>query len=231
MPTHRPPPAASPTALVVAEDPADRGRAAGLLAAGGWVVSAAADVREAVRAARRTGPDLVVSALAQPRESAALLRRLRLAGCRAHLVVVARGARAGDRAELLAAGAVACLPELPEPGLVARLLLTRLPPVAAPAPGPALPDDREVGRLEAGLREDHARALPGRVRAVADAAHGGDPVALAAAAGALAGVSGQLGDAEVAGLSSAIARAARRGEVADDLVGVLVTVAGQPTSR
>ncbi|MGY1711741.1 hypothetical protein ACI8AC_19770 [Geodermatophilus sp. SYSU D00758] len=230
MPAHRPPPAASPTALVVAEDPADRGRAAGLLTAGGWAVAAAADVREAVRAARRTGPDLVVSALAQPSESAALLRRLRLAGCRAHLVVVARGAREGDRAELLAAGAVACLPDLPEPGLVARLLLTRLP-VPAPGPGSPPPDDREVGRLEADLRQDHARALPARVRAVADAAHGGDPVELAAAAGALAGVSGQLGDAEVAELSSSIARAARRGEVADDLVDVLVTVAGQPTSR
>ncbi|MGY1636217.1 response regulator [Geodermatophilus sp. SYSU D00742] len=215
------------TALVVDADGTDRARVAGLLRLTGWEVHEAPGTREALALARRLDLDLVVTDLPAPAgEGPALLRRLRLAGCRAHLVAVARDAAEEERRAALAAGALACLP-----GPVGAELLVDLLRDRTSAPQPAievgeLHDEDVEADLMGRLQEIYASALPDRLTAIADRAGAGDAPALAHASTTLAGTSAQLGHPEVAAVCQAIARDARRGVLAHDLVVELQAVAG-----
>ncbi|MGY1688552.1 response regulator [Geodermatophilus sp. SYSU D01105] len=215
------------TALVVDADDTDRARVAGLLRVTGWQVREAAGTREALTLARRLDLDLVVADLAaSPGETPALLRRLRLAGCRAHLVVVAGDSTPEDRAAALAAGAVACLPEPVGAELLLDFLRDRTP---APQPGTDIGDldDADVDAdVMDRLQDLYLSALPDRLTAIADGARSGDAASLARASTTLAGASAQLGHPEVAEVCRAIARDARRGILAHDLVVELRSVAG-----
>jgi CheY-like chemotaxis protein len=218
------------TALVVDADAADRRRVAALLRLTGWDVHEAAGTREALATARRLPPALVVADLAAPAgEGVALLRRLRLAGCRAEFVVVSAGSTAEERAAAAAAGALACLPKPLDAGVLLDFLRGRLG--AAAAEPPAGPTEDRTEELDADLRgrlqELYAGALPARLHAIADGARSGDAPALALASATLAGTSAQLGHPEVAAVCRAIARDARRGILAHDLVVELRAVAAR----
>jgi CheY-like chemotaxis protein len=225
---------AAPGALVVDPDATDRARVAGLLRVTGWTVHEAADGDEALRTARRVGLDLVVSDLAAaPGEGAALLRRLRLAGCRAHLLVVTADPDPQARAAARGAGALACLPKPVDAGLLLRALRARTGPDTAPAGSPtgALGGDDDLDDdLAARLQDLYAGALPGRLTAISEGARSGDPTALATASTTLAGSSAQLGHPEVAAVCRAIARDARRGVLAHHLVAELQGVARPPVA-
>ncbi|MFW3172314.1 response regulator [Geodermatophilus sp. CPCC 206100] len=223
------------TALVVDADRADRARLAGLLEATGWAVHEAADHHAALALARRLPLDLVVTDLPAPAgEGPALLRRLRLVGCRARLLVVTgEAATAEDRNAALAAGALACLPKpVGTELLLERLRHRALPPAdgsARPAPRPLpidLPEDDVDDDLMDRLQELYASALPDRLTAITDGARTGDTTAVAFASTTLAGTSAQLGHPEVAAVCQAIASDARRGILAHHLVVELRAVAG-----
>jgi CheY-like chemotaxis protein len=215
-----------PTALVVDADATDRARVAGLLRMTGWDVSEAPGTREALVLARRLDLDLVVTDLPAPAgEGPALLRRLRLAGSRAHLLVVGDAAPE-ERAAALAAGAVACLPKPVGAEILLDLLRDR---AGAPQPvtevGDLHDEDVDADVMDR-LQELYASALPDRLTAIADRARAGDAPALAQVSTTLAGTSAQLGHPEVAAVCQAIARDARRGILAHDLVVALRSVAG-----
>jgi CheY-like chemotaxis protein len=215
---------AVPTALVVGADAAGRAPLAALLQLVGWDVREAGGSREALGLARRLELDLVVVDLDGPAgETPAVLRRLRLAGCRAHLVAVT-AADAADRAATLEAGALACLPRPVDARLLTGLLARR-----APGPPPSAAVHTSGADVDAGLgdrlQQLYTAALPGRLTAIADGARTGDAVALARASATLAGTSAQLGHPEVAAVCGAIARDARRGILAHELVAELRTVA------
>ena len=217
---------AVPTALVVGADAAGRAPLAALLQLTGWAVREAEGTREALGLARRLELDLVVVDLDGPAgEAAALLRRLRLVGCRAHLLAVTVAAGAADRAAALAAGALACLPRPVDAGLLTGLLARRAPAPQAPAAGDTSGAESDAD-LVPRLQQVYAAALPGRLTAIADGARSGDAAALALASSTLAGTSAQLGHLEVAAACRAIARDARRGVLAHELVAELCTVAG-----
>lgn len=208
------------TALVVG---ADRDGVAGLLRLTGWNVREAAGAREALGLARSLDLDLVVTDLDGPGgEAPALLRRLRLAGCRAHLLTVTADAGVQDRAAALAAGALACLPKPVDAGVLLRLLGRSASGPQAPGAGEPPVDAELMGRLQ----QVYAAALPGRLTAIADGARTGDAPALAHASTTLAGTSAQLGHPEVAAVCRAIAQDARRGVLAHELVVELRAVAG-----
>ncbi|MBB3082829.1 response regulator [Geodermatophilus sabuli] len=223
------------TALVVDRDPADRSRIAGLLELTGWAVQEAADSRGALALARRQPLDLVVTDLpGSAGEGPALLRRLRLVGCRARLLVVTGEATAEDRGAALAAGALACLPKPVDADLLLDHLRRRAAahPAAAPAgpnPAPWLPESPEDdvdAELRDRLKEIYVSALPDRLTAISAGARTGDTAAVAWASTTLAGTSAQLGYPEVAAVCRAIASDARRGLLAHDLVVELRAVAG-----
>jgi CheY-like chemotaxis protein len=214
---------AVPTALVVGADAAGRAPLAALLQLTGWDVREAEGTREALGLARRLELDLVVVDLDDPAgEASALLRRLRLVGCRAHLLAAAAAAGAADRAAALEAGALACLPRPVDARLLTGLLARR-------APGPQTPVAADVPDADAELldrlQDVYAAALPGRLTAITDGARSGDAAALARASATLAGTSAQLGHPEVAAVCRAIAQDARRGLLAHELVAELCTVA------
>ncbi|MGY1681964.1 response regulator [Geodermatophilus sp. SYSU D01176] len=217
-------PALSRTALVVGADATGRAPVAGLLRLTGWDVREATGTGEALGLARRLDLDLVVTDLDGPAgEAPALLRRLRLVGCRAHLLAVTADAGAQERAAALEAGALACLPKPVDAGLLLDLLGRRAPGPQAPAAGPAADvDDELMDRLQ----RVYASALPDRLTAIADGARTGDATALARASATLAGTSAQLGHPEVAAVCRAIAQDARRGILAHELVVELRSVAG-----
>jgi CheY-like chemotaxis protein len=196
----------------------------------GWTVSEAVGSRDALRTARRLDLDLVVTDLtAAPGEGTALLRRLRLAGCRAHLVAVGGDTDPQARAAARAAGALACLPKPVDAGLLLSALRARVDPVSAPEAARSGEQDDDLDEaLVARLQALYAGALPGRLTAVSEGARSGDPAVLATASTALAGASAQLGHAEVAAVCRAIARDARRGVLAHHLVAELHGVAGVP---
>ncbi|MGY1631782.1 response regulator [Geodermatophilus sp. SYSU D01186] len=220
------------TALVVDAEAADRARVAGLLAVTGWAVHEAPSTHEAPALARRLDPDLVVIDLAPDGEGPVLLRRLRLAGCRAHLLVVAGDTvTAEDRAAALRAGALACLAKPVDAGLLLTALRRRAatrPPAALQAISEVadLHDDDVDADLMDRLQELYATALPDRLTAISDGARSGDATALAWASATLAGTSAQLGHPEVAAVCRAIAQDARRGVLAHHLVLELQAVAG-----
>ena len=217
---------AVPTALVVGPDAADRALVAGLLQVTGWDVREAAGTREALASARRLDLDLVVTDLDGPAgEAPALLRRLRLVGCRAHLLTVTADAGPQDRAAALEAGALACLPKPVDAGLLLGLLGRGAPDPQAPGVGDLPTDDVDAGLMDR-LQRVYAAALPGRLTAITDGARTGDAAALAQASTTLAGTSAQLGHPEVAAVCRAIAQDARRGVLAHELVVELAAVAG-----
>lgn len=217
---------ALPTALVVGADAAGRAPLAGLLRLTGWDVREAAGTREALGLARRLQLDLVVVDLDGPAgEAVALLRRLRLVGCRAHLLTVTADAGAPERAAALEAGALACLPRPVDARLLTGLLARRAPGRQAPGTGDAPGADVDPAFMER-LQQLYAAALPDRIGAIADGARTGDAAALARASVTLAGTSAQLGHPEVAAVCRAIAQDARRGVLAHQLVVQLAAVAG-----
>ncbi|HEX2074360.1 MAG TPA: hypothetical protein VHF92_11280 [Geodermatophilus sp.] len=169
---------------------------------------------------RRSDLDLVVAAATTGGEATALLRRLRMVGCRAHFLVVTAEPCAEVRAAAAAAGALATLVEPVDAGLLLGFLRGRVAPAARPqTPDPA---DEPVDRaLLDRLQELYATALPGRLTAIDEGARAGDAAALAAASYELAGTSAQVGHPEVAAVCRAIARDARRGVLAHHLVGEL----------
>ncbi|MGY1760902.1 response regulator [Geodermatophilus sp. SYSU D00779] len=216
---------AVPTALVVGAHAAGRAPLAALLHLAGWDVQESSGTPEALGLARRLDLDLVVVDLDDPPgEAPALLRRLRLVGCRAHLLAVTAAAGAPDRVAALEAGALACLPRPVDARLLVGLLARRAPGPQAPAAGDASGADVDAELVDR-LRQVYARALPGRLSAIADGARAGDAAALARASTALAGTSAQLGRPEVAAVCRAIARGARRGVLAHELVDELHSVA------
>ncbi|MGY1740630.1 MULTISPECIES: response regulator [unclassified Blastococcus] len=212
------------TALVVAADAAGRAGTVELLTAAGWSVREADGVREALAAARATDPDLVVADLDLPGgDGPALLRRLRLTGCRAHLVGITQDVTAEVREAGSAAGALAVLPASVDAGVLLRFLLDRL---TDPAPVDDVPAEDAVDADLAGrLQELYDRALPERLSAIDAGARAGDAPALASASTTLAGSSAQLGHPEVAELCRAIAADARRGVLAHELVDRLLDLA------
>jgi CheY-like chemotaxis protein len=220
------------TALVVGADAADRTRTAALLAAAGWWIREAAGLREALTAARSTELDLVVADLDLPDgDGPALLRRLRLLGCRAHLVGTTQDGGAEVREAGSAAGALAVLPAPVDSGVLLRFLLGRatdaVPQDAGSGDGDGAGIDRDDidGDLAGRLEELYTRALPGRLSAIDAGARSGDAPALASASTTLAGSSAQLGHPEVAELCRAIAADARRGVLAHELVDRLIDLA------
>ena len=214
-----------PTALVVGVDAPGRALVAGLLRVTGWDVREAAGTYESLTSARRLDLDLVVTDLDAPAgEAPALLRRLRLVGCHAHLLTVTADAAAQDRAAALEAGALACLPKPVDGGLLLGLLDRRAGP-QAPGTGDLPADDVDAELMDR-LQRIYAAALPDRLTAIADGARTGDAGALAHASATLAGASAQLGHREVAAVCRAIAQDARRGVLAHELVVELAAVAG-----
>ena len=217
---------AVPIALVVGPDAAGRALVAGLLRVTGWDVREAAGTHEALTSARRLDLDLVVTDLDAPAgEAPALLRRLRLVGCHAHLLTVTADAAAQDRAAALEAGALACLPKPMDGGLLLGLLDRRAAGPQAPGTGDLPADDVDAELMDR-LQRIYAAALPHRLTAIADGARTGDAAALAHASATLAGTSAQLGHPEVAAVCRAIAQDARRGVLAHELVVELAAVAG-----
>lgn len=213
------------TALVVGADAADRDRVAALLGSAGWLVRETGDVREALRLARSTELDLVVADLDLPGgDGPALLRRLRLTGCRAHLVGTTHEPTDAVRQAGSAAGALAVLPAPVDPDALLRFVLGRLAGPAA-EPGPTGDGDAIDPELDARLQDLYAGALPERLSAIDAGARAGDAPALASASTTLAGTSAQLGHPEVAELCRAIAADARRGVLAHELVDRLLDLA------
>lgn len=208
------------SALVVDDRPAASAPLCGLLRIAGWDVQEVAGPQQALRLARRRDLDLVVAAATTGGEATALLRRLRMVGCRAHFLVVTAEPCAEVRAAAAAAGALATLVEPVDAGLLLGFLRGRVAPAARPqTPDPA---DEPVDRaLLDRLQELYATALPGRLTAIDEGARAGDAAALAAASYELAGTSAQVGHPEVAAVCRAIARDARRGVLAHHLVGEL----------
>ncbi len=217
---------ALPKALVVGADAAGGAPLAGLLRVTGWDVREAAGTRDALGLAHRLDLDLVVADLAgRVGEAPALLRRLRLVGCRAHLLAVTDDTDPQARAAVLEAGALACLPRSVGVTLLVDLLDRRAPGRQAADAGHRPVDDVDA-ELTDRLQRRYAAALPDRLTAIADGARTGDAAALARASATLAGTSAQLGHPEVAAVCRAIARDARRGVLGHELVVELRTVAG-----
>ncbi len=212
------------TALVVGSA-ADRAGAAGLLEAAGWSVREATGLKEALAIARAVDLDLVVAALDLPGgDGPALLRRLRLTGCRARLVGSARVVTPELREAATATGALAVVPAPVDPGVLLRFLLGRL--TDGPLPQHETASEEQIDpELAVQLQDLYAGALPARLLAIDEGARAGDAPALASASATLAGVSAQLGHAEVADLCRAIAADARRGVLAHQLVDRLAEVA------
>src|SRR3954468_13371931 len=94
------------TALVVDDEPDARRRVAGLLRLGGWRVREATGADDALRLAATKDLDLVVTDVAMPgQDGLTMLRRLRVNGSRAPVLVGAAGTNGAGRAASAAAGA------------------------------------------------------------------------------------------------------------------------------
>ncbi len=230
------------TALVVDDSAGARRRITTLLQLGGWRVHQAVGTEDALRLAALIQPDLVVTDMVMRNgHGATLMRRLREQGSRARFLVTASRRTHQTRALAASAGALACLAKPVDPRLFVDVM-SGLTPTVAPVPrldDTATPSTQETGPHSA---ETFLSALPDRISAIAIAAQAGDAPAVALAADTLATASDRLGHAEVAFVSSSIARDARRGtvthgrlvtlvELCARLDGVGRALAGQATSR
>jgi CheY-like chemotaxis protein len=219
------------TALVVDDSFAARARITLLLQLGGWRVHQAVGTEDALRLAALTEPDLVVTDMVMRNgHGATLMRRLREQGSTARFLVVAARRTHQTLALASGAGALACLAKPVEPRLFVDVMLG-MAPASAPAPSSgsvraAMPDD--VGPRAA---EMYLSALPHRLSAIAAGAQQGDAAAVALAAEALAAASDRLGHAEVAFVSSAVARDARRGMLTHGRLVKLVELCAQLDQR
>jgi DNA-binding response OmpR family regulator len=208
------------TALVVDDSYAARARITMLLHLGGWRVHQAVGTEDALRVAALIEPDLVVTDMVMRNgHGATLMRRLREQGSTARFLVMAARRTHQTRALAASAGALACLAKPVDPRLFVDVM-RGLSPTAAPvrencAPPPA---------PEAGPHAEllFLSGLPHRLSAIAASAQEGDAAAVALAAAALAAAGDQLGHAEVAFVSHAIARDARRGTVTRERLITLV---------
>jgi DNA-binding response OmpR family regulator len=213
------------TALVVDDSAAARHRVATLLQLGGWRVHQAVGTDAALRLATVVEPDLVVTAMAmRDGHGATLMRRLREQGSWARFLVVTSRRTQQVRALAAASGALACLAKPVAPRLFVDIMRALTP---APAPtgdsahragSPALPGDDTSARAE----EMYVSALPHRLSSMAAAAREGDAESVAVTAEVLAAGSANLGYAEIAFVSTAIAQDARRGIVAHTRLMTLV---------
>jgi DNA-binding response OmpR family regulator len=220
------------TALVVDSDTTARRQVAGLLALAGWEVREAADLSEALCLATVFDLDLLVTSSSVAGTSAPeLLAEVRRVGSTARFLVTGTDLADQLRADCAAAGALACLPQPVDAGVLLDLVLRRsTAPAVVPGtrdvvevddPLDADLDDALLERLH-GIYDD---ALPTRLTAITSSAAEGDRSAVAAAAITLAGTSGQLGHPDVAEICRAIASDARRGIVAHHLVADLAELA------
>ena len=223
------------TALVIDASPAARHQLTGLLEPAGWGVHEAGDAEDARWLSAAVTPDLVVTAAAVlgAESGAALLRELRLAGSTAHFLVVTPEPTDAERTAALAAGALACLAAPVDGHLLLDLVRSR---TTAGAAGDIVDvEDLHDADLDAELMERlqdmYDDALPTRFSAIDRSVRAGDPRAVAEAAHALAGTSGQLGHPEVADVCRAIAADARRGVMAHALVSRLAGLAGVDRRR
>jgi CheY-like chemotaxis protein len=220
------------TALVVDDSSAARARITTLLHLGGWRVHQAVGTEDALRLAALTEPDLVVTDMVMRNgHGATLMRRLREHGSSARFLVVASRRTHQIRALAAAAGALACLAKPVDPRLFVDVM-RGLAPTAAPAP--VRENSAPLPALETGphAEEMFLSALPHRLSAIAISAQAGDAAAVAVAADALAAAAHRLGHAEVAFVSSAVARDARRGMVTHGRLVALVDLCARlDTSR
>lgn len=220
------------TALVVDDSFAARARITMLLHLGGWRVHQAVGTEDALRLAALTEPDLVVTDMVMRNgHGATLMRRLREQGSSARFLVVASRRTHQTRALAAAAGALACLAKPVDPRLfvdVMRGLAPTAPSAHARESSAALPAQESGPQAE----EMFLSGLPHRLSTIAISAQAGDAAAVAVAADALAAAGERLGHAEVAFVSHAIARDARRGMVTHGRLVALVDLCARlGTSR
>ena len=209
------------TALVVDDESEARRRVAGLLRLGGWHVLEANGSTDALRQARLTSPDLVVTDVSMPGTNGlSMLRRMRHEGSRARFLVVTVDPTDEVRDEAAAAGAMACLRKPIDARLLLDFLRSRTTGPAAQAPLAPIQDAEDLhdedldAELMDRLQDMYVSALPARLSAIATGTRAGDSTAVVSAAHTLAGTSGQLGHPEVASVCRAIAADARRGVMA-----------------
>ncbi len=192
---------------MVDDSPAARARIVTLLHLGGWRVHQVVGTDGALRLAALVDPDLVVTEMVMRNgHGATLMRRLREQGSTARFLVVA--ARRTQQCRTLAAGsgALACLAKPVDPRLFVDVL-RGLAPVSASAPSyPTAPAGSPSEQM-------FLSALPHRLSTIAAGTQAGNAEAVAAAADAMAADAERFGHAEVAFLSSLMARDARRGQV------------------
>lgn len=225
------------TALVIDASPAARQQVTGLLELAGWGVHEAGDAEDARWLTATIAMDLVVTAatVTGAASGPALLTELRAAGSTARFLVVTPEPTDEVRAAAAAAGALACLAA----PFDARLLLDLVRNRSAAAPAGPLDlvdvEDLEDADLDAELmdrlRVMYDDALPTRLSAIARGVRSGDPRAVATAAQALAGPSGQLGRPELADVCQAIAADARRGIMAHGRLAELSGLAAPTQGR
>ena len=203
------------TALVVDDSAAARKRVATLLRLGGWDVHQAVGTESALDLAADVQPDLVVTDFVlRGGNGAALLHRLRNEGCRARSVVVATHLTEHVHEYADAAGAMACLAKPVDPrellDVMHALTGNRVRRVQPVAPEPIRIDAERLDQV----KKRYVNDLPLHLSAIAASAQEGDAAAVASAAQTLAGVSSQVGQAEVAWICSTIAAEANRGVLA-----------------
>ncbi|GAA4757162.1 hypothetical protein GCM10023328_46300 [Modestobacter marinus] len=225
---------ARPTALVIDASPAARQQVTGLLELAGWCVHEAADAEDARRLSSAVAPDLVVTSATVPgaADGPGLLTELRRTGSTAHFLVVTPDPTDEVRAAAAAAGALACLAAPVGARLLVDLVRSRTADRTADLVDVADLHDADLdAELDAELQDRlqgmYADALPARLSALSRSVRAGEPRAVAAAAHALAGASGQLGHPEVADVCRAIADDARRGVLAHQRLAQLTGLAGQ----
>jgi CheY-like chemotaxis protein len=180
------------TALVVDDSYAARARITTLLHLGGWRVHQAVGTEDALRVAALVEPDLVVTDMVMRQGHGATLMR-RLREQGSTARFLVMAARRTHQTRALAASA----------GALACLAK----PVV------------EVGPHTEQL---FLSSLPQRLAAIATSAQEGDATTVAMGAAALASAADRLGHAEVAFVSHAIARDARRGTVTRERLITLV---------
>jgi CheY-like chemotaxis protein len=211
-----------PTALVVDDSFAARARVTTLLHLGGWRVHHAVGTEDALRLADLIDPDLLVTEMVMRNgHGATLMRRLREQGSTARFVVVAGRRTQQCRTLAAAAGALACLAKPVDPRLFVDVLRGLAPAATRPVRGDTAPPPPDAGPLS---EEMFISALPHRLSAIAIGAQAGDAAAVATAADALAVAGQRFGHPEIAFLSSAVAREARRGQVTHGRLVALVTL-------